>query len=78
VGMTSVRNAETLEIRLVLDWLCVSVAGRLTRGSQWEDGSDAIEMSESLLAFRLGIVNRDSLGEAALSTFPTDVCLTRV
>jgi hypothetical protein len=35
-------------------------------------------MGERFLAFRPRIVNRDSLREAALSTFPTYVCLTRV
>jgi hypothetical protein len=34
------------------------------------DGSVAVGMSETLLAFRPGILNRDGLGEAALSTFP--------
>jgi len=35
------------------------------------DGSDAEEMSEGFLAFRPGIVNRDSLREAAVSAFST-------
>jgi hypothetical protein len=63
------------------DWPRIGYAYQLQVGlpvaHNRRDGSGPDGMSERLLAFRPGIVNRDGLGQATLYTFPTWVCLRK-